>query len=453
MLKQAKINTIKCLRKFTDHSKTSFEYLFKENYDLKKRVLDMDTQIRILKVALAKSHKKLKKNGGLEKIEESFNSYGSGVRASDLLPRLQASKSPSLGVSAASGKLVAKAHGKSRMSTSTAASDSNEERLAMELAALKKEVLQKDHDSKVQLARMKTFYDKHLLELNQLKMNMPVSVKKSEPKHEEIQKYEVELRGLRSKIQSMKDDSRKYQEKLDEKESKITDLRNRIANQGFTKLSKAIEDLNVELAAAKAIIAEKDLKIAEINNLEYQINKACSDGGGFIKSVVTSYLKAKQNGLQNFLTESAKNALSFLNTTIYSRIGRLVRSLYLMFEDRVLSSVTDTKKIMTSMVDQWRTEKGEGLVQDTLEENALLKQQISDINDDLNEAKVKLDMMIRTRGAVLEQIVDKEKFVSMAFDYKELSRQLDLEEEMPEHIKDEIKKLRLEHCQSKVSSL
>lgn len=451
LLKQAKINTIKCLRKFTDHSKTSFEDLFKENFDLKKKVLDMDAQIKILKVALAKFHKRLKKAGGPEKFEESFNSFGSGVRESQVNNLTCGAKSPVLGVSSHSGRPSGKVHIKSRISTSTAASESNEEKLAMELAALKKEYAQREHDTKIQMSRMKTFYDKHLLELNQMKMNMPAVTKKSEPKSEEIQKYEVELRGLRSKIQTMKDDSRKVQDKLDEKDAKITELRNRITNQGFTKLSKVIEDMKVELDAAKKTIAEKDVKILEVDNLDYQVHKVSEDEGRFVKNFLQVYFMAKRLGLGVVLTEATKKAIVFVDDTIYSRACKLIRSLYLMFEEKVLSSVTDTQSIITSMVDNWRTQKGDGLIQDTLEENALLKQRVADLTENLQEARLRADMLMRTNGSIGEFIADKERFKKVAMDYREIDRQLEQEEAMPDHIKDEVKKLRLEHCHSKVS--
>ena len=60
-LKQAKVNAIKCLRKFTDFSKSNIEDILNENFEIKKRLLMSDLQVKILKVALLKEQAKSKK--------------------------------------------------------------------------------------------------------------------------------------------------------------------------------------------------------------------------------------------------------------------------------------------------------------------------------------------------------------------------------------------------------
>lgn len=87
----------------------------------------------------------------------------------------------------------------------------------------------------------------------------------------EEEKKEAELRSLRSKLRDKEAEILKLHEDVKDKEMKVIDLKNRIASQGFTKLSKVIEDLKVEVQTKEEAIKTRDNRIAQIDNLDYQL--------------------------------------------------------------------------------------------------------------------------------------------------------------------------------------
>ena len=91
------------------------------------------------------------------------------------------------------------------------------------------------------MSRMKTFYDKHLLELNMGKMNKKDLIKVNE-KITKPTDNELTINTLRSKVRQLEDDYRKLESSIQAKDEKIDELKSRLVNQGFSKLTEVIEN-------------------------------------------------------------------------------------------------------------------------------------------------------------------------------------------------------------------
>lgn len=233
--------------------------------------------MKILKVAVLKLKKK---NRTGREPEEDYSYFGE----KPVNPKTEKSK--------LEGKINLKKSGKqSQMSTSTTDTLSNES-LVQELRSLKSEWTEKEQEYKIQISRMKVFYDKHLNELNLSKLNKSHPVKIAEHISTPTDNEKL-LKDTRAKNLKQEARIRVLEAELKDRDMKITDLRNRIANQGHTKLSKIIEDLKADKLKLLQVIEQKEAEIRKIDTLDYQLETKHASDGPSIKVLVQSYLKIK----------------------------------------------------------------------------------------------------------------------------------------------------------------
>lgn len=381
--KEAKINTLKCLRKYTDFSKSTYEDILKENFDLKARIIDLMHQAKIMKVAIAKLRCQKPSNNQLQSmmaLSVSESSSSGQVRLSGK------QKIPPLRKSGAS-------------SVSTAASEHGDERLVQEISSLKRQLAEKEHDFKVQMSRMKIFYDKHLLELNQLKLNKPkVEAKKTteEVKTEE-EKKESELRSLRSKVRERDTEIMKLQEEVKQRDIKVIDLKNRIANQGFTKLSKVIEDLKAELQTKEETVKARDLRILQIDSLEYQLANKYPENGATIKRLVSIYLT-----VNSWLTQDrvelgnrfARWIIDTWNQTAGYYLYSLTYRVWVWIKENL--KPVSVEDMLNDEIGKWTKRMGDDKSQ--AEQIFKLKQEIESLNEQISDYKTKFDAIVYTDG-------------------------------------------------------
>lgn len=446
LLQQAKINTMKTLRKFTHFSKSNYEDLIKENFDLKTQVVELDHQIKILKVAIIKLRNLLVKNSQMKSpnLSDSFDPI------TKLVPQSLADGCQSPGKNKGQwSRLAGKTNSKNEMSASTKASDSLEERLSMELASLKREMLQKEQDFKIQMSRMKTFYDKHLLELNQMKLKKPaVEQKTEEVNREHVKvKQEQELKRLRSSLLVARDRERRLEECVEEKEDKIRELKSRIANQGVTKLSETIESLKREIDRLKSSVAEKDRQLVEVDSFDYQTKKQFGDHDGKkVTSIVRFYFKVKDSGLLPAVIEIIKPVCDWLCSTTLARCSIDLRNIYLLFREQCLAKVVDVEADLLQLANTLVSSQGHT----TTGQIGCLKQEVDDLQQQLADERLRVEMMLRTGGQVNDFATSSSRFKVMAADYRQMEEELKLETEMPDHIKEEVRRIRLQNFKAKV---
>lgn len=243
----------------------------------------MEAKVKILKVAILKLKKK---NRTGREPEEDYSFFGE----KPVNARTETAKPATAKLE---GKINLKRSSKqSQMSTSTTDTLSNES-LLQELRSLKSQWVEKEQEYKIQISRMKVFYDKHLNELNLSKLNKSHPAKVTE--HISIPTdNEKVLKDVRAKNLKQETKIRELEFELKDRDLKINDLRNRIANQGHTKLSKMIEDLKAEKLVLLQVIQQKEAEMQKIDTLEYQLESKHSSDGPAIKLVVQSYLKIKK---------------------------------------------------------------------------------------------------------------------------------------------------------------
>jgi len=432
-LKEAKINTIKCLRRFTDFSKSNFEDILKENFELKKNLLTQEAHVKILKVAILKLKAQLKimpdhvedftEFGPKPTIKEvSKNEKSLDVRLKPPVPKSAKGKAGAL----------------SSSSVSTAASQ-NSENLQQEILTLKKQWQEKEQEYKIQLSRMKTFYDKHLTELNLNKMG------KQDGQHA-IQKIsketplEATVRDLRTKVLEHEADKKKMQKVIEEKETKIIDLKNRIANQGFTKLTKVIEELNTKLQARDQLIAEKEAHIKEIDTLDYQLRTKYESEGPNIAKLVSVYLWARKlisDPVLSFTKECAGICLDFALEAWITPVQRLLWAVWVNVRDRVWAEGVDTRAMVLGSLKEW----GEKYEREGSGDNAArykiagLEDRIWELERENKEYKFKVDAIVNLGEEARHILKDIHKTKSYIQSAQELQEELDKEEAMPPHLK------------------
>lgn len=382
-MKEAKINTIKCLRKYSSFSKSNFEDILKENFDLKAKIVELTSHCKILTVAIAKLKCKNKKDDScITSFTESLKKSPSSFQ--NTLP-VGKQKLPNLR--------------KSGASVSTAASEQGDERLIQEIASLKKELVDKEQDFKIQMSRMKMFYDKHLLELNQLKLNKPkIEVKKTaEELNTEEEKRESEVRSLRSKLRDRDSEQQKLQSVIKEKEGKIIELKNRIANQGFTKLSKEIEDLKGESKKKDDTIRQRNETIATIDNLEHQLSSKYPDKADSIKRLVRVYLWASQLVTEDSQMLTKRLALWLIelwNSSVGHQLAKLAKQVWLTVRDRLIT--VDVTAMVQDEIGRWSSRLAGDRTQS--ERFFRLQEENESLTAEIKKYKMMVDAIVCTDG-------------------------------------------------------
>lgn len=288
---------------------------------------------------------------------------------------------------------------KSGASVSTAASEQGDEKLIQEIASLKKELVDKDQEFKIQMSRMKTFYDKHLLELNQLRLNKPkVETKKSpEALKTEEEKKEAELRSLRSKLRDKEAEILKLHEDVKDKEMKVIDLKNRIASQGFTKLSKVIEDLKVEVQTKEEAIKTRDNRIAQIDNLDYQLVSKHPEQGQTIKLLVNLYLKLDswRKEDSNLLGQRFSEwLLDTWKTSIANDAFSMLHRVWIYLKENF--KPVDVESMIHQEIDKWNVKIKADMSQ--MEKYYKLQEEKEQLAAEVKKYKMMVDAIVSTDG-------------------------------------------------------
>lgn len=405
LLKEAKVNTLKCLRKFTKFSKDNYEDLLQENFVLKKNLLDRESQIKILKVALLK----MKHKQGRKDPREDFEEYGDQVKE---VKRAWAEKKEVKVVKSSGGKKAAvlrtsgasNKSGISTVSTDTTLSsgDSRFLKVQQDLLALRKQFNEREHEHKIQMARMKNFYDKHLEELNMAKLKKNVPAKPAEKITSEKEKDAL-IRQLRAKVRSFETLKYNHDKEVKEKEEKITDLKNRIANQGFTKLTKQIEDLHQDIVKRDERLVEKENHIKKIDCLEYQLEDKYQEEGPTIRKLVSYYLKIKAlwNDPRSAVSREILSELFRLfKEGIIDPLHKVYKSLCVFIREKLLNQHVDYQALMLDQIKDWR--ENPKLADESLK---TAQTQIAKLNCDLDDLqrqnedyKNKFDTIVNLKG-------------------------------------------------------
>ncbi len=381
----------------SEFTKGNFEDIITENFELKKMRILLEAQVKILKVKLARELKAKKREKSLD-IEETFSNFGE---------KLMQSREDCSVIAAADTKSkklpqVRNSMKKSNLSSTSTAASTSAESLQQELLTLKKQFAEKEKEYKIQLARMKTFYDKHLQELNLSKLNKkgPEKVAQSISKESEEQ---ATIRTLRKKVVDHEEQKRHLEETIKENDGKILDLKNRIANQGFTKLSKIIEDLKEDLAKKDETIHSTNEEMKRRDSLEYQLANRYRQEATAINWIIDQYLTWRQ-----VFTDETGIAVQRMADHVFSRLRRylvsplmvMVWKVWLHLRDKVFTSGIDLRAEIESQIARVRLSPDLGLQQlnvlrEKLEQQ---EQQVKQLEQQRDELKFKLDAIVRLEG-------------------------------------------------------
>ena len=398
-LKQAKINTIKCLRKMSEFTKGNFEDVITENFELKKMRILLETQVKLLKVRLVRELKVKKRQQPLD-VEETFSNFGDRLAHSS-----EYSSISGLGDGCTKKPLQPPPRNSMKKSTasstSTAASTSAES-LQQELHSLKKQFGEKEKEYKIQLARMKTFYDKHLQELNLSKLNKKVPEKVAQSLTKETEE-QATIRTLRKKLVDHEEHKRSFEDTLKDKEAKITDLKNRIANQGFTKLSKIIDDLRDDLARKDEVIRSTVEEMKRRDSLDYQLANRHKDEASAISWIIEQYLTWRQvftDETNLALQRMADRAISRLRGYLVTPLMVVLWRIWLHLRDKVFTSGIDLREEIESQIVRWKQSPDLSLRQLTMlrEKVEQQEQHIAQLERQCGELRSKLDAIVRLEG-------------------------------------------------------
>lgn len=406
-IKEAKLNALKTLRKMSTFTKGNFEDIVEENLELKKTRILNEMQIKLLKVKLVKEVNKNKKfvpvedfsdfgekfvgQKGARRVENNENSMNSNE---DVSKKGNWKKNtPKVTNSATENKSNCSASTRSSLSV---------EALQQELLSLKKQMAEKEHNFKVQMGRMKTFYDKHLEELNLtvLKKKEPEKVVENISKETEKEKA---LRSLRKKAVDNEEEKRKLTEIILEKETVINDLRSRIANQGFTKLSKIIEDQKEVIRKKDETISAKEEEARRVGNLEYQLETNYEKEGPEIRWIVQKYLFVRRVWSDQ-ATESMERAFNWVVDLVQKQVMipvlRLAKKVWVYLSEKLIGKGADMKEEIEKQMKRWKKEEGSNSeqVMRLRGEIETLKEKLGVCEDVAEERKKKLDLIVRMGG-------------------------------------------------------
>lgn len=447
--REAKVTAIKVLRKFTEFSKDNFEDIVKENFELKKRVIESDTHNKILKVTLAK------------------------VKAAHSLKAPQKPKVVLPANNSHQASVLSWKKPKSMVSSTASTATGDSEGLKMELLKLKKEWSEKEHNYKIQLGRMKTFYDKHLGELNHLKQTL-AKQPPSNPTHKtkgapttttttttveqkniltdkpaccELHPQptaptatEETIRVLRNKLLQADEHKKGLETKITTLEDQVTVLRGRVQGQGVVKMRAVAEQLTAELAKEKETIKKLEARIQEVDSLDHQLATKHPEEGTRITRLVNFYLSLRasmQRQPEEIWYDTKNWVSSWFEGMVVSPTMRLLHAVWVIIRDKILTHGVDQKAILETQIKEWmaRPELSAQSLKDLRFQLNKLQEEMQVVQKQNEQYRIKLQA-VSSLGAESHAVTgDDETFGRFVVDVRKLQEELDKEEAMPEHLK------------------
>lgn len=466
--REARITAIKVLRKFTEFSKDNFEDILKGNFDLKKQLIESDTQNKILKVTLARvkaaqAHKK--------PVVQPVT--------------VQTAANPSL-TSTTSWKKP-----KSLASSTASTSVGDSESIRMEFLKAKKEWTEKEQNYKVQLGRMKVFYDKHLGELNHLKQTIakkpPTPMKKTaavpaattiptsaagtqpvlqaqtttptvtaeQQKEQVLEKptccqlhphpsaptaAEETIRSLRNKLLHSEEHKKTLDSKIAELQDQVAVLRGRVQGQGVVKMRAVAEQLKGELAKAQETIKAREQRILEIDSLDYQLKTKYPEDGYLLTKIANAYLKLRasmRREPEEIWQDTVAWFWQWVDGACISPTARILHALLIVIRDKVVIKGIDQQAILEAQVKEWmsRPEMGAQSLKDLRFQLTGLQEQVEALQKQNDEYRIKLQA-VSSMGHESQLVTqDSKVFEEYVVDVKRLQKELEQEEAMPDHLK------------------
>ena len=110
---------------------------------------------------------------------------------------------------------------------------------------------------------------------------------------------ELTIKTLRQKVRQLEDDYRKLEAGVQAKDEKIDELKSRLSNQGFSKLTEVIENQKTAMLNSEKKWQAREAELLERDNLDYQLDKKYAADSSVIRLVVRATL-----WLRRMLTDS-----------------------------------------------------------------------------------------------------------------------------------------------------
>lgn len=494
--KEKHISHIKALRQHSKFSKGDLENFKNDNIELKKKVIHLETLIRLLKVELVKVQKldyfpnKLKKKfmeiDAIKKIigEQNNGNYKEMTLVNDkkqhqrrqLLPYKTPQKRSKFNIKISqndtqfsSNKFQKKKRPSSQISsTSTRASITSidTESLQIQNHQLKQEINSQKSKFKKEIGQMKAIYEQYLKELNTKNNEMAsrsgIDKKpchqsttlrsKTKPKDElsqariKIQKLKVVIEGKNKEIEVWKD-------------------RNLEINQKLERSKKSITYKKIEQIQKKMEVNNKKMdKIEKSNTLSFHIQKAFGKKDfPFINSLLRVVKKVQKlfrqpiSVVRKYFQAMMSTFLRFLVspvTIVYHKIDECVTLINLRLRK-------NTDYSLNKRIDSWKKDplkSGTDImflhreIELLEKENTILEEKVTELVDNAQEMKMKGTYNVDISSKIFWVLLLAGKLINKKFKHsvKRIKEIQEAKENLPDELKLEIQQIYLKNYALKV---
>jgi len=378
--KEKHLNQIKTLRIQSKFTNKDLENFPNENYELKRKINDLETYIRLLKAEIVKLSKMNKIPNNLRKKLDDLTKTHK-IIAEGSRPMLQ----------------IASIKKKSLVSSqSTKASLVDSESLYDDNLKLKKKITQMDQEHKVKIGQMKAIYERYLKELNKRGSSKQDISRICNCKLDQNgSEFDIvaELSNTRAELTKTKKNMEILTSKISENNQEIENYKKQIA-----ALSKGI--LNKNVLRLKDKILKRDSVIEELKKhdcLEYQLMTYYGKHFPLAKLFTESLSYWIDFSNQNPLSQAKYFKYIFKSVVrlFFSPIIELYNEIRDAFNSLKLYYSRDKESILINKIESWKqaSKNANPEIHDLLREIQLLEQENDVLNKKLDEKNLSIQAL------------------------------------------------------------